>query len=292
VLIGYLVLLFLLPVERPPGLRLRNLIIFFSPGVVVCIFLLRDLIQKPSTWLELFGWVNNNPVWLLAGLAYYIDISVICMAIFGGLYLLIKKSRIALLLGLGAVVPILAILLLSLVQFSANRYAFVALTSWIILAAVAIKELYSQTQGLTRLLVGGVILTLFALPLSEDMMYYQYQNGNRDNWKAAYALVKQNKSATDVVVTANPLLANYYLEEPIIGMEALELSRIDTLGDRVWFVEDMNVEPKWPQVSVWLQENAELVANLDVHVRARNFKMRVYRYEPINLSATQISKEE
>jgi hypothetical protein len=118
-------------------------------------------------------------------------------------------------------------------------------------------------------------------PLGEDVLYYKYQNGNRDNWKAALELVRQQKEAGDLVVTANRALGDYYLQEKTIGLQGLDLSRIEGNGSRVWFVEDMNVEELFPQVHDWVEQNAQLVANLDVHVRARNFKMRVYLYDPV-----------
>ena len=47
------------------------------------------------------------------------------------------------------------------------------------------------------------------------------------------------------------------------------------------FEEDsLGVAEKYPDVVRWIRANTQLVANLDVHFRARNFKMRVYLYAP------------
>jgi len=72
-----------------------------------------------------------------------------------------------------------------------------------------------------------------------------------------------------------------------MGLKSLDLSSISQNEQRVWFVEDMVVQRVFPQTHIWLEENARLVANLDVHAQARNFTMRVYLYDPVkNLSNT------
>lgn len=282
VVIMYLVLLRILPIERPPGLRLRNLVLFFLPGLVYAPYLLlsNPTVREPSLWLDRFGWVNASPFWILAGVVYYVGIPTICIGTLGGLYLLIRKNRSALLLGLGAMVPLLGIMTVSLFQYAANRYVFISLMSWIILASVAGGELLLQIQRSTRILALGVLVVLVFAPLSEDVLYYQYQNGNRDNWKAAFEFIEQQATESDLVIVPDPSLADYYLQEETFSMEGVDLTRLREAEGRVWFVEDMNVEAKFPQVYEWMLENSELVANMDVHVRARNFKMRVYIYDP------------
>lgn len=284
VVVSYLALLRIMPFEKPAGLRLRNLVVFFLPSLFGALFLALPYLQQAGFWQnqfgQFFGWTNNNPFWILAGVVYYVTIPTFCFGILGGLYLLVKKNRAALLLSLGALLPLLAIMVISLFFYTANRYVFVSLTSLIILASVAAKELFWQTPKSVKLLAAGAWLMLLLMPLGEDVLYYKYQNGNRDNWRGAFALIKQQKKADDLVVTGNPLLGDYYLQEKTSGMERLDLTQIEGNENRVWFVEDMTVEPKWPQVVDWLQQNAQLVATMDVHVQARNFKMRVYIYDP------------
>jgi hypothetical protein len=123
-----------------------------------------------------------------------------------------------------------------------------------------------------------VILVL--APLSEDVLYYQYQNGNRDNWRAAFEYVQQQKAERDLVIVPDHNLADYYLQEQTVSMGDVNLTRLREVEGKVWFLEDMNVEVKYPQLYEWMLENSELVANMDVHLRARNFKMRVYMYDP------------
>jgi hypothetical protein len=53
-------------------------------------------------------------------------------------------------------------------------------------------------------------------------------------------------------------------------------------GKRVWFVEDNNVGEKYPEKLNWMKEHGHLLKVDDVHVRARNFIMRVYLFDPAN----------
>lgn len=282
VVILYLVLVRLLPIEKPPGLRFRNIALFFLPGLVYAPYILlsNPTVREPSLWLDRFGFVNASPFWILAGVVYYVGIPTICIGILGGLYLLIKKNRAALLLGLGAVVPLLGIMTVSLFQYAANRYVFISLMSWIILASVASKEVLFQPPIRSRILALGILVILVLAPLSEDVLYYQYQNGNRDNWRAAFEYVQQQKAERDLVIVPDHNLADYYLQEQTVSMGGVNLTRLREVEGKVWFLEDMNVEVKYPQLYEWMLENSELVANMDVHLRARNFKMRVYMYDP------------
>ncbi len=291
VVTSYLVLLKILPFEKPPGLRLRNLVLFFLPGMIAALYFIIPMLRPRylSQLADAFGRINNNPLWLLAGVVYYVGLPTICLGALGGLYLLLKKNRASLLLSLGALIPLLTIMALSPFVYTANRYVFLSLVSWLILASVAAKELLFQTRGSAKILAFGALIILLAGPLSEDMLYYRYQNGNRDNWRAAFELIKQHKKAGDLVVAAGPQLGNYYLQEKTIGMENLDLAQFEENGDRVWFVEDMNVEERWPHIHTWLEKNAQLITNLDVHVRARNFKMRVYLYDPAQHGDSQVS---
>lgn len=280
VVAGYLALLKILPFEKPAGLRWRNLVIFFLPGLIFGLFFVRPYVLNLSGWMKGFGYANNNPFWLLAGVVYYLGIPTVCIGTLGAFYLLIQRNRVSLLLTLGAGVPLLAIIGISFFHYTANRYVFISLTSWIILASVAAVELVRQSPKQIKLLAGGVLIFLLLQPLSEDVLYYQYQNGNRDNWKAAFQVIKSQKETNDIVVSINPELANYYLQDKTISFNDLDLTNIEENDRRVWFVEDMVVQELSPDMHYWLTKNTHQLANLDVHAQARNFTMRVYLYDP------------
>ena len=262
---------------RPKGLNIKNLLLLLIPGLISVVLI------APSFFTSITGfnanWINNNPFWVLAGVVYYIGLPVICIGSVGAAYQVIKKKRVGLLLSLNAILPIVVITIISTFMYTANRYMFITLTSWLILGAVAVKELLENVSGYGKLFSLGVVAILILSPLSEDMLYFRYQNGNRDDWKSALNFVKQNKQPGDLVVSANPAIGDYYLGETTISMAKIDLDSLVNSNKRIWFVEDFNVDEKWPRVHRWIRENATLVGVFDVHLQARVFTLRVYLYE-------------
>jgi mannosyltransferase len=280
IVVGYLVALMVLRFEKPPGLRLGNLLLLIIPSVIVGLFFSWRFIQDPSQWSQTFAWVNNNPLWILSGSVFYLTIPTMVMGAVGGAYLLFKKDRAALLFSIAALVPLFAILALSYIQYTANRYVFISLTSWLVLASVGVRELFTQTRGLSRILAAGTLLILVLEPLSENILYYQYQHGNRDNWKAAFTYIEHNREPDDRVAVFNNMQGAYYLKEKTLNIDQIDFGNLETSSQRIWFVEDMTLGELNPRALQWILDNTVLKANFDVHVRARNFKMRVYLYEP------------
>jgi 4-amino-4-deoxy-L-arabinose transferase-like glycosyltransferase len=279
---GYLIALKVLPIEKPPGFRARNIWILVVPTIIIGLVGSYQFISNPGKWLEGFGWINNNPIWIISGLAFYIGLPFLCIGALAAVYFLLQKSRAVLLLTFAAILPIVALMVLSLFQYSANRYAFVSLISWLILAGLGVWELFCQSKGRTWLLVSGVLLILLLVPMSENILYYQYQNGNRDNWTAAFRLVNRSKAPGDMVVVTNTQLGDYYTEgEGTINFRRIDYDSLPTEEGRVWFIEDNNLGEKLPNILRWVEQNSDLISNYDVHVRARNFKMRVYLYDPV-----------
>lgn len=284
--VGYVFLLKFLPFAKPPGLRLRNMVLFFGPGLIGAVFIAFTVpvLQSPGLYLNAFGFVNNNPFWILGGVVFYIGIPLVCMGAFGAIYLLLQKNRAALLLSLAAIIPLLAILVISLFQYTANRYVFVSLTSVVVLAAVAAKELWWQLTGRTKFLGVGVLLILLLAPMGDNLLYYRYQNGNRDDWKGAFAFIASEKEEGDIVVTTHRELADYYMQEETVRMQNVDVDYILESQNRIWFVLDLTVPAKAPKISKWVKENAWQVADLDVTVSARTFPMGVYLFDPVQAS--------
>lgn len=291
---AYLLSFYLLPrfgikIERPSGLRWRNLLILAIPTIAGAIyFIVPELLTWPR-WVEAFGRINNNPLWIVAGVIYYVRIPVIVMGVAGMAYLWFQKpsfQRAGLLLGISALLPLIAIAGISLVHYTANRYVFVSLTSWLALTSVALVALMREIGGRSKgslsahFLVLGVVAVLILDPLSENFLYYRYQNGNRDDWKGALTYVQNNLAPGEMVISGHHLVSNYYLGRETVDIYTLEIDDLEGLQGRTWIVEDMNVPERRPEIHQWLIEHAQLVASFDVHVKARNFMMRVYMYMP------------
>ncbi|MFW5941761.1 MAG: glycosyltransferase family 39 protein [Chloroflexota bacterium] len=288
----YVLLLFLLRFERPKGFRLRNLALFFGPGILAGAWLAYSaLIVRGSQWDTTFAFINNNPIWLLGGVVFYITIPVVSLAAFAALHLLKNKSRAGLLLTLTAVVPLASILVLSLFLYTANRYVFISLTSIILLAAVGARELIARMPRDGRLLAYGAALILLIAPLGDNLLYFQYQNGNRDDWKGAFELIKARMESGDRVASTKSDLADFYIQDETMSMQYFN-SRIDEIAaseDRIWFVLDLTAPGKTPELTRWVRRNADLVATRDVTVQARTFPLHIYLYEGADAQSTAIT---
>ncbi len=277
----YIIGIWLLPFEKPPGFRARNILILVIPTLLITIAGSYKILANPGKWLEGFGWVNNNPIWILSGITFYIGIPFICIGLAAAVYYLLKKERSALLLAIASILPALAIITLSMIQYTANRYVFVSLTPWLILSALGTWELFKQNKDRSWILVSGVLLTLLVFPMGENVLYFQYQNGNRDDWKGAFELVNKLKEPGDLVVVTEARMGDYYLDADIIhNFRDLDYESLAESNQRYWFVEDNNLGEKEPEILDWVKKNSELIATNDVAVRARTFKMRIYLYDP------------
>ncbi len=273
----YVICLYLFRFEKPAGLSWKNLAIFFAPLGIVGLVFAFPYLGNIRGWYESFSRVNNNPFWLMGGTFFYIGLPTVLLAASGGIHFLMKRSRPALYLVLGAAVPLIGIAGLSFFHYTANRYIFVSLTSWLILASMAASELFACLRDNPRTLAAGVIAVLIGSALSENVLYFQYQHGNRDRWREALQIVQEEKSADDLVVVANTGVGNYYLGKEVVGFRQFSRLGLDQYR-RVWLVEDMTVKQLFPEEHAWLEENTQLVANLDNHFSARVFTMRVYVY--------------
>jgi mannosyltransferase len=283
VVLGYLIFLKIGWFGRPRGLRWRNLAIYLVPGVVLLILMVvtNPAFKSLDSAVFRFGFVNNNPVWIVSGIAFYMGIPLLIMAAAGAVILLVRRNRFGLFLTLGFVVPLVSIVITSLFTYSANRYIFPAMTSAIVLAGVAIYDLWRQTQGSGKLLAFGVLLIMLIAPMADNLLYFVYQNGNRDNWKAALEFVASEMDIEDRVVVVNVQLAEYYLKRRAIDMHYLEkegLTMVTENRGSTWFILDLTTPDKTPKISRWVRENALFIQDFDVVVSARKFPMEIYKY--------------
>ena len=277
---GYVVLLILLRFPKPSGLRFRNLALFFGPGIVAALAVVYEtFFLRVARWENAFTFVNNNPFWLLGGVVFYVGIPVTCLSVAGALYLLQQKNRAGLLLALASIIPLGGVLILSFMQFTANRYVFVSLTSLIILASVAVIELIRHVDK-GKYLAFAVLAIVLLGGLGDNLLYYRYQHGNRDNWRDAFALIERRAEAGDMIITTHRELADYYLGQSTVGMQSLDLSTVQDGSRRAWFILDLTAPDKVPEVFNWVQQNGRPIANFDVTVTARTFPMRIYLYDP------------
>lgn len=356
IFLAYVLILKMGPFEKPPGLRLRNIVPFVVLPLVGYLLYEATLVfylgSKPFIYEIYLLFFNEatasfvgygNPYVMVTAVVYRIGVPLAYLSLFGAYYLLRDKSRIGLCLVLGAYFPLAIFSVLTIFATTTSRYAFMSLPFWVILTAVGLTELYKRVQtdkrGLLWLLGLPIVLyrdpavedivyylshksafvlffvfivligllgfgwydrrrrmakqtavllwlpvTLFFLlahPILVDELYFAYQDGYRDNWKAAAALIHDEKGAADMVVSAIPPMVNYYLDENTLSIEKINLNTILQNGNPVWLIEESGLEQGVDRhFYEWAQANCIVVGNWDHYVSGRLWKMRVYRCEP------------
>ncbi len=239
----YLLLLKLLPFSKPAGLNIRNLSLVLLPGLIVATLFSWKYLQSPGDWWDSFSFANANPLvvlrWFLS--VGGVDIPVVTLGIVGAAYLLLKKNRAALILSLGALMPVWGVMLASIFQYVHGRYMFVSIFCWLILAAYTIVKLLSGVNGIIKVITISLLLVLVVLgPVKDLNNYFSIYHGSRANWNIAFALVEEQRDVNDMIVTNDPWLARYYL-----GIEGVDLAKLDVdaaitifeeSDQNIWFV--------------------------------------------------------
>jgi mannosyltransferase len=284
VVVCYLLLQRMLQFDRPPGLRARNLVLLMLPVIAAGILEVHNLLTTgTSRFFGDFAWFflyrTDDPFKMLAYIGFDIGIPLMCLAFFGGLYLLSQKSRAGLLTFTAAVVPVVLLLLLNPFIFTKDRYVFVTLPSWIVLAAVAVKGIFAQAKNHGRLLAAGVLVLLLADAAGDILLYYHVNHGGRRDWERAFALIEERSREGDRFVSFWPELEDYYLGQEVISLQDIDPEIVLQSGERFWFVTDSETEWGNKEMKLWLEHNAELIEVLYLRT-PDDFSLRIYLYDP------------
>jgi mannosyltransferase len=269
--------------EKSLKLHRRTIGFMLVPGLIAAVLFAPDFWERFIRFINAYdGLSNNSPLWIFAGSVFYIGIPVILFGVLGLYTLYTKKHRAFVLLGLSAFIPLLGTMALSPFIYTANRYVFVSLIAWIILASIGITELIKNSQGNLRLLALGSLLVVFAISMSDNLMYFMVQHGNRADWKSAMSYVVENMEPGDRVYSSSPEVVNYYLKERSVNIRRVKPNDYEEPDRRAWFIIDNIADSYHPKVSAWVINNTRLMGAYDVTVMARNFKMRLYFYDPVH----------
>jgi mannosyltransferase len=284
IVICYLFILWIRPMGKPRALLKKIAYLLFLP---LLLFALLEIIRwasggSPITIAFLDGFfdqVNTTPIRLSLSIIYRIGVPIFSLGFFCGLYILIRSQRATLFVVIGAALPILLLLLLSIFFFAVDRYIFITLFLWLILAAIAINKLFQHANGFAKLLPLGVLSIILITSLSEMVLYYQFQNGNRPKWKEAYAFVEENYLEGDIIYTTRIEVGDYYLpkaeEYDVNSFDPTPL--INRKNSNIWFVIDENTGWVKPEISSWIQKNCLLSRSEEVFLPGKSMSIRIYR---------------
>jgi len=132
VLLLYLFIVKFLPMEKPSGLRARNIYILLSPALLLVLYQVYNLIQSGNSVVgsifneimtTFLGRPIESPFTQITFIVFNLGIPLFALAFFSGVYLLLKKNRQGLLITLSAFVPFFLVVLVTPFAFYVYRRA-------------------------------------------------------------------------------------------------------------------------------------------------------------------------
>lgn len=289
VVIAYLLLLWLLPFEKPAGFKIRNILIFSAPIIA---FLLYEVFLFATTGdfifasdIDLLAPPIDSPIRLLIVIAFSIGIPILCLALFSGLYLFMKKDRAGMFFLVAAVLPPLLIALANPFVFTVERYAFMSLLFWMVLAAGGVVSIFTFAGRQGRLLALGVLFILLAQAAGQGLLYYQINHGNRLNWRESVNYVRERMQDEDVIVSTRAPLAAYYLGEDVLDFQVLLPQDFEKINKPTWFIMDFpGVWHGREGSKTWIENNAGLVQFSYLRVN-EGIALVIYFFDPVSQPA-------
>ena len=246
IIMVYMLLLWIAPGQKPPGLNLRNVGFLLGLAMVVILFSGWIFISTPGLWQDIyFVETLTSPLNILLQHIRGIDLHIIIVGFVGGTVLLFQQQhfRPVLFLLISAVVPLLLTTTVSFFQFAHGRYTFLSLIFWLVLAAVVVVKLFEKnhTQQAQSIMFGAIVVALFVfVPLQELYDYYTVENGGRIEWKSTFFYLEKQVQPNDILVSNDPIVGDFYINRTIVDMRSVDPRFLDPaiceLDQRAWVV--------------------------------------------------------
>jgi hypothetical protein len=165
---------------------------------------------------------------------------------------------------------------------------FAVLPFWIILASLAVMELFAACSGRRKILAWGALALLVVSALRQDALYFVFQNGDRPDWRGAFGVVERGLAAGDVIFSADTVTGEYYLGREVRSVYDVDPAALASGVERAWFViagdpwltSEEDHRRSQPSAHDWIHRNSRLVEVLERHSPGRRLSLRVYLYDP------------
>jgi 4-amino-4-deoxy-L-arabinose transferase-like glycosyltransferase len=280
---AYLLGLWLLKFEKPKGLTFWNISLLVVPILLGgAIELNSRFADGVSRFFADFDWFflyrNDDPIRLLGNISFNMGIPLMVLAIFSGVILIRLRSRAGLLMIVNAVIPLAMLVAANPFIFTKDRYIFMVLFSWIVLAAIGMQKLLSQLTGQYKWLAIGVLVLLLMDAGGDALLYFRVNHGNRPDWKAAFHLIEEKSRPDDVVVTYWPEFRPFYLDREVVQYEEIDVPTLLESGRRYWIV--MDAETIWSngELKAFVERNGKLVDLLYLRT-PDDFYLKIYFFD-------------
>jgi hypothetical protein len=280
----YLLLLWRLPFEKPVGLNLRNFLIIATPIIAFLIYEIYLHVAKGdfifASDLDLLAPPIDSSIRVLIVIAFSIGIPTLCLGFFSGVDFVFKIRRAGFLFLIAAVLPPLLIVLITPFIFVVERYAFVSLFFWVVLAATGIQTLFALANRNGTVIVLAVIFVLLADAAGENLLYYQINHGNRLKWKEAAEFVRIHMEDGDIIVSTRAPLAGYYLDRNVLEFQDISSEDFDAIKAPIWFIMDYpGIWHGRHDSKAWIEIHGELLQFSFLRTKEEN-SLLIYYFDP------------
>jgi hypothetical protein len=290
-LVLYLLMLKYLPIEKPAGLRAKNIYILCTPILLFGVYEIYSLIRSGESILgaimteiigTFFGKPIENPLTQTIFQVSKLGVPLFALALLSAVYVWKQRTRAGWFFMLNAIVPFSLVILVTPFMFTEERYAFVTLPAWLVLAAIGIDELLVKGKKFETILQFGLLFVLLADALGADLLYYRIHHGNRWDNRLAFSIVQTNFQEGDMVVSTFSETGNYYLNrDDVVRWDDINKETIEKGGRRVWFViiPDMTWYTGTQNFYWWVSHSTRLIRTLYLRT-VDNTNLEIYLYDP------------
>lgn len=199
----------------------------------------------------------------LMGVAYNMTYGVAVLALVGWFGAWRSNSRPLRMIAVTATVAAITCVLLPAFVSFRHDYVFASSIAFVLLASQTLAEAFTALREHSRFLAWGMASAFLLLPLPSFASYYQ--DGDRNDYRAAAEYIKAHWREDDLVAADSSGLLGHYLSrtvtpahrsstEPKEWGKALE--KLAATGKRVWYVCRYAREepPQW--ADQWLWQNS------------------------------------
>ncbi len=207
----YMIILWILPVEKPKGLKRHNLVIVILVTALPALtFLVPGFFGRMISAWSVRTW-GGGAIYVLMSLIYRLGVPTCLLALFSLIHLLQLRDKRGVFLMSFLLFPLGTILCGATFANISAYYLFYTVPLYFLLAGYGAITIFNthriRTLGMT------VTLILLVTFIGEDFLYFNYQNGGRAKWRNAFQTISQASLSNYTVVTpgAATIVAEYYI---------------------------------------------------------------------------------
>lgn len=290
-LVTYLLAVKFLPIEKPAGLRARNMYILLVPVLLFGVYEIFSLIRNSESVIAgilfeivstFFGKPIENPFTQMVFQVFKLGVPLFAFSLLSGVYVWRQRTRAGWLFVLNAIVPFFLVILVTPFMFTEERYALVTLPAWLTLAAIGIDGLLVRVKKFETILALGLLFVLLADALGANLLYFRINHGNRWDYRSAFAIVQANLQEGDMVVSTFTEMGNYYLKrDDVVLWDDVNAEVIENGAQRTWFVviPDMTWYTGTEDFYWWVSHYTRMIKTIYIRT-VDNTNLEIYLYDP------------